>query len=221
MKNISLICTVHEERGLANVSELYAILERVRPSVIFLEVPPNAFEQFYISATRKNLESISVRLYRENNRVELIPVDIPTPDFQFFEDYAYLQGRVERDSRDSHRLLTSHKRYVHDYGFAYLNSELCSKMFCDIYLDELATIKGLGDTRLNEISEAWEKTNEFRENEMMKNISNYCRNNKFERGAFLIGAAHRQSIIDKSTQSLGDKSHMFNWDISWCSIQTN
>jgi hypothetical protein len=38
MNCVSLICTVHE-LGLANVSELRAILDRIQPEVIFLEVP--------------------------------------------------------------------------------------------------------------------------------------------------------------------------------------
>ena len=55
MKCVSLVCTVHDEMWLANVSELRAILERIQPEVIFLEVPPADFE---------NLESNAVRQYR-------------------------------------------------------------------------------------------------------------------------------------------------------------
>jgi hypothetical protein len=39
MNSVSLVFTVHEEIGLANVSELGAILERIQPQVIVLEVP--------------------------------------------------------------------------------------------------------------------------------------------------------------------------------------
>ena len=46
MSCISLICTVHEETGLANVSGLRAIVERIQPDVIFLEVPPAAFGDY-------------------------------------------------------------------------------------------------------------------------------------------------------------------------------
>jgi hypothetical protein len=44
MTRISLIGTVHGESGRANVSALVAILERIRPEVIFLELPTDAFE---------------------------------------------------------------------------------------------------------------------------------------------------------------------------------
>jgi hypothetical protein len=35
MSGVSLVCTVHEDMGLANVSELRAILERIQPEAIF------------------------------------------------------------------------------------------------------------------------------------------------------------------------------------------
>jgi hypothetical protein len=38
MARVSLVCTVHGETGHTNVSELRAILERIQPDVIFLEV---------------------------------------------------------------------------------------------------------------------------------------------------------------------------------------
>jgi hypothetical protein len=50
MNCVSLVCTVHKDVGLANVSALYAILGRIQPAVIFLEVPPAAL----CSATLQN-----------------------------------------------------------------------------------------------------------------------------------------------------------------------
>jgi len=214
MKSISVVCTVHEERGLANVLELGAILDRIRPEVIFLELPPNAFDQFLNACTKNNLESTAVRLYREGKSVELVPVDLPAPDERFFSDYEYLQKTIENNSHDSRRLLTWHRNYVFDYGFSYLNSEHCSDMWAKIYSDERATLQKLGDKNLTEISDLWRKTNDLREDGMMKNILLSCRTMSFERAAFLIGAAHRQSIIDKSPQYAGDSQDRVNWDFS-------
>jgi hypothetical protein len=47
MNSVSLVCTVHEESGCASVAKLHAILERIQPEVIFLEVPPAAFDDYY------------------------------------------------------------------------------------------------------------------------------------------------------------------------------
>ena len=79
MSCISLVCTVHEETGLANVSGLRAIVERIQPEVIFLEVPPAAFGEYYEKFSQRNLESIAVGQYRKGHQVDLVPVDLPTP----------------------------------------------------------------------------------------------------------------------------------------------
>lgn len=210
MKSISLICTEHRERGLVNVSELRAILDRIQPEVIFLELPPDVFDQFFITCTKSNLESIAVRQYREGKNVELVLVDLPEPDEQFFSDYEDLQRRIDNESNDSRRLRTWHKNYVIDYGFAYLNNEACSKMWFDIYSDELATIQKIGDSNLMKISDRWKKQIELRDDEMMKNILLNCKAMPFERAAFLIGASHRQSIIEKALHSKDD----IHWDFS-------
>jgi hypothetical protein len=212
---------VHEERGLANVSELCAILGRIRPEVIFLEIPPDAFDQFINTCTKSNLESTAVRLYREGKSVDLVPVDLPAPDDRFFSDYKYLQETIANNSHDSRRLLTWHKNYVCDYGFAYLNSEYCSNMWSEIYSDELSTIQKLGDQNLMRISDLWRETNDLREDGMMRNILLSCRTMSFERGAFLIGAAHRQSIIEKSQQYAGVFQDSVHWDFSCATSQIN
>jgi len=217
MKCISLVCTVHEENGLANVSGLYAILERIRPEVIFIEAPPDALDQFLAACTNNKLESASVRLYRENNIVELVPVDLPTPNSRFFSDYRYLQERIEGKNPDSRRLIMWNKNYIRDYGFSYLNSEHCNKMWAEIHADERAIIGEIKDQKLTEIYEIWNKTIELRDNEMMKNILKYCGENTFERGAFLIGAAHRQSIIEKSKEWSEKYPNIIQWDFT-CGI---
>jgi len=73
----------------------------------------------------------------------------------------------------------------------------------------LSTIGRIDDPRLIEIFELWTETIDLRETEMMKNIEEYCRVNTFDRSAFLVGAAHRQPIIDRSRES---KS--VQWDFS-------
>jgi hypothetical protein len=67
MTRVSVVCTVHEETGYANVLELRAILERIQPEVIFLEVPPPAFDDYYENCSQQNLESMAVRQYRRSS----------------------------------------------------------------------------------------------------------------------------------------------------------
>ncbi len=214
MKTISLICTVHEERGRANVSELVAILNRIQPEVIFLELPPSSMDPFFTDRTKSNLESIAVSRYRVGRDALLVPVDLPEPDDQFFNDYKYLQTWIDNTSVDSRRLLTWHKNYVKDLGFAYLNSEPCSSLWSEIDSDELATIQRFGNQNLATISDRWKKTKDLREEAMIKNILQSCRAMPFERAAFLVGVAHRQAIIEKSLQYTGGSQECVCWDYS-------
>lgn len=205
MKSISLVCTIHDENGRANVQELCAILERIRPEVIFLEAPPDVLEKYLNGNTSNKLESAAVRQYCASKGAKPIPVDLPTPEERFFRDWESLQERLKGKSLDLRRLLTWYGNYVHDHGFDYLNSEHSSKMWSDIYADMRSVLGAIKDPKLSEIFETWNRKNELREIEMLRNIQKYCSENTFERGVFLIGAAHRQSIIDKSIL----------WEFSW------
>jgi hypothetical protein len=209
--SVSLVCTVHEEKGLANVSNLCVILERIRPEVIFLEIPPAAFDDYVKTYSRQNLESNAARRYRESHQVELIPVDLPTPGEDFFKNNQYLFERIEETSREYRRLIDLHSTYVGQYGFAYLNSEHCSNLWSDVYKEMLSTIGRIGDSRLVELHELWNKTHDLRDWGMLKNIRNYCGENTFDRGVFLVGASHRQSLIDKSRDQSGLDSRV-RWD---------
>lgn len=205
MKSISLVCTIHDENGRANIQELCAILEHIRPEVIFLETPRDALDEYLNGRTSNKLESAAVRQYCATNSARPIPVDLPTPEERFFRDWEFLQERLKNKSSELKRLLMWYGNYVHDHGFDYLNSEHCSGMWADIYADMRSVLSEINDQKLSEIFESWNRMNELRENEMLRNIEKYCSENAFERGGFLIGAAHRQSLISKSTQ----------WDLSW------
>src|SRR5436190_6403816 len=128
MKRVSLVGTVHKERGLASASALLAILERLRPEVLFLEAPSDASGD-YLDATGKELESAAVNRYRDIHRADLVPVDLPIPDaelFQFLSDNEYLFKTIERRSPEYCRLLDEYSQEVRAHGFVYLNSERCS-----------------------------------------------------------------------------------------------
>jgi len=215
MKTISLICTVHEECGFASASALHAILEHLRPEVIFFEAPADAFDDYIITGTRGNLESASIRRYRENNDVEVVPVDLPTPEAHFFGKQKEFSQRVESKSTDYRRLMLWNTNYICDYGFPYLNSEHSTKMWSDIYADIRTTVKFINEQKVTEYFELWERTNDLRENEMMRNISQYCGEHSFERAVFLIGAAHRKSIIEKSRGMYCASGLGVQWDFAY------
>lgn len=215
MKTISLIGTVHEDCGLASGSELYAILECLRPEAIFFEAPNDACDDYIITGKRGNLESAAIRRYRENHDVEVVPVDLPTPEARFFEREKEFSQRVADKSTNYRRLMLWNTNYIRDYGLPYLNSKHSTKMWSDIYADIRGTVKIINKQEVTEYFELWERTNDLRENEMMKNIAKYCGEYSFERAVFLVGAAHRGSIIEKSRVMFCAPELGVQWDFSY------
>jgi hypothetical protein len=214
MNSVYPIFTVHEEEGRANIFELHEILAHIRPTVIFLEVPPAAFDDYYRNCSRHNLESKAVRLYRESHQVALVPVDMPTPEREFFESAEYLRKRVRGESPEYRQLMSQDIYYVREYGFSYLNSERCSKLWSDVYWEMQNSVERLAEARLANIFESWKETHDRRENIMMSNVEAYCADNAHERSVFLVGAAHRQPIIDKARGRFEGSTIRVHWDFS-------
>jgi hypothetical protein len=215
MIRVSLVCAVHEESGYASVAELFSILERIQPEVIFLEVPPAAFDDFYQNCSRANLESRAVRQYRAGHHVELVPVDLPTPTEEFFSNFEELRRRISQVSPEYRRLMKWDNDCIREYGFAYLNSERCSELWVRVYEDMVSAIKWMNnDLRLNEIYNSWKETNNLRENAWIENIQKYCAENTCRGGAFLVGAAHRQPIIEKSRAQAAAVPTKIEWEFA-------
>lgn len=198
MKSLALICTVHIESGHANSAELYARLERFRPDVVFLEAPANDLGSFIREHGHSKLEVDPVRQYQSDSGATLVAVDLATPPEQFFRDYEAVVQQVKNASRNHRRLMTWHSNYIADYGFPYLNSEYNCNLLAQIKADFESTVAELADSKISAHLEAWNSTNALREHEMLKNISSHCAKHVFERAVFIVGSAHRRSLIEKS-----------------------
>jgi hypothetical protein len=220
MMRVSLIGTVHEEQGFASISNLLAILECIQPEVIFLEIPSGAFEG-YLDGTRSNLESTAARRYRESHNVVLVPVDLPTPEEAFFRNCQYLWERIEKASPEYRRLIDRNRECVTAYGFPYLCSEQCSSLWTDIYEATRVTVEQLNDRLLFELHAQWKNSHELRDEGMLKHIETYSYGEPFENGVFLVGAAHRQSIVNKSREARAAGLPKIEWDLSRYLVGSN
>lgn len=208
-----LVGTFHEEEGPVTSSNLLEILERIRPEVIFLEIPTAALDA-YLDGTRSNLESVAIRRFADKREVALVPVDLPTPVAAFFRDSRYLFERVERTSPDYRHLMDLHRAHRLASGFAYLNSELCSKLWTDVYEVTRAAVNELDDPRLRELYESWVTAHERRDLAMLRRIGEYSRSKPFETGALLVGAAHRHSMLRTIGQTRTADLPEIRWDLS-------
>ena len=212
MTRVSVVGTVHEEDGLASVSELLPILERIQPEVIFLECPPEVFDQ-YLRNPRK-LESVAAKRYRESHNVVLIPVDLATPEVDFFRRHRALHDRLWRSSSEYGQLVYRDGECVRAYGFAYLNSELYIERCAKRHEVTLTAINKLADATLDENYALWTSTNKDRDRAMMENIRRHCSQASIKRAVLLVGAAHRQSMMNLARLEADGDSSGVQWDFT-------
>ena len=209
---VSLIGTYHKERGAVTVAALLAILERVQPEVVFAETPPTHIDA-YRDDSHGTLESIAVARYAAAHSVDVVPVDLPMPEESFFRDYEEVSRAIERTSPEFRRLMDLNTERTLLGGFAYLNSDQCIQAWTDIYREELETVEYIGDPRFRDIYDQVRDTMERRDREMLRNIREYGAHTARTRGAFLVGAAHRRSLIEKARVADETASSRVEWDL--------
>ena len=214
MYNITLICTFHEEKGICNLNKLYKIIETINPEIIFEEIPPSAFNAYYKGKNRNNLETNTINKYLESHQLEHIPVDYYNIPASFFEDHRYMHKRVEANSFEYRNLIDTDSSYVRQYGFKYLNSIYCNNLHKKIYNTIEKALHKINDDKLSQTHKLWNDVIEKREYEIINNIYSYNKEHKFNRGLFFIGAAHRESIINKIQKHAGTEYLKLNWNYS-------
>lgn len=215
MYNVTLICTLHEEKGAFNLNALYRILELVKPEIIFEEIPPYAFDEFYKEKTRRNLESDAINKYLENHSIKHVPVDYDiTLPHSFFKEHQHIHQRVEARSHNYKNLIDLHSTLVMRFGLKYLNSTECININKQIDEEIKIVLQLINNENLLKINNRWNEFMAKRENEMIKNIYCYAMGHQFEKGLFFIGAAHRGSIINIIKQYHETEKLKMNWNYS-------
>lgn len=213
MYNITLISTRHAELGKCNSNELFGILEKIRPEVIFLE----AFETEYTKydhycfksseVYHKRLEINAIQKYSQHYPVEYIPVLDTELSDEFYEKI-----RIITEHTECEKLLDNQMSLVIENGFPFLNSEK--------NIQSHEEIRELGKRILdnNEICQKADASIDAYENSMLRNIYAYCKANSFNKAIFMCGAAHRKSIIEKIPKYEAQENIKLNWifDIPAC-----
>jgi len=213
MNNITLFFTKHGENGNCNITELYNIIVNLKPNVIFEEIPPSQFEEYYKYLTKEKLESSAIKLYSLEHDIKQIPVDLDIIMPQsFWDKNRYMFELIEKRNKEFCLLCDYDSLYSRQYGFNYLNSIYCVNNNKERYKEMEATLKILDKKYLYESFEEWNNIIDKRENEMINNIYGYCKNNIFDKGIFFIGAAHRESIINKIKKYSEIKDNKINWN---------
>ena len=224
MPTITLIATGHKENGLCNTKELFKIIEKISPDVIFEEIPPGKFEAVYAGTRQASLEVEIIKAYlKRYPGVHHYPVDLDIEQAtekeikqevdgiaficnDYSDEYHYLDG-----------LLSLHSE---KYGFPYLNSDRCSdlilrkKVLEKEILDALKQDENhtnIDHERLGLAYKQWIDQIDNRENEMLKNIYRYMDQKKYDSALFLVGAAHRKPIMQKIKEYESEEKFKLDW----------
>ena len=214
MNRVLLVCSVHRETGRATPAELVWLLGRLRPDVIFLEHSP-ADHAAFLEGSFATLESVAVRRHRDLHQVELVPVDLPRPDAEFKRTVDDLFDGVERASRRFQHLDTLHRQHTAQGGFAYINSPLCAMLQLEMQREMSLTVDAVGEPSLTDSYSQWVRIHDARELAMLGTVEEYARKTPFGKGILLVGAAHRQTLLEKVLLRRRAGPSSVTWDFDW------
>lgn len=214
MSNIIIISTVHLEVGKCTSEELYKIIESIRPEVIFEELSGEHFDILYNEnvSDRESLEVKCIKKYLINHNIKHIAVDIDVSKDLSKRDIDYLFDSFDKYV-DYRKLTQEQDLLTAQEGFAYLNSKELLELFKRKACTERHIIEtaGINKNILAHFYKLFHEEQDNRENEMIKNIYNYSRNSQYGQAVFLLGAAHRNSLIQKIAVCKTKEELNLNW----------
>lgn len=218
MCHTHLIFTRHTENGACNSYELYSIIKTIKPEIIFEELSYTNFDKSYNHGTVRTLETDAVKLYLKDNSTEHVPVDtLPIPE-SYDGDVEYMLDNIMNNSKipESFQLRkVMEKLHLLEslHGFSFLNSNYNNHLFKEInaLTEEVLRIKN--DDRLSSIYRLHKNILQKREDQILGNIYNYSKKNRYGTGLLLLGSGHRETILNKikrySNETQSDLEWMF------------
>ena len=211
MRRISIVCTCHDEYGKCNMDELHKILCAIKPEVFFEEIRQSDFNAFYKEKSLTSMETLTIAKYLEANHAQQVPVDDVERPESFGRDAFAISDFVVANSDEYKELDNVKNRDEFQYGFEYINSPTFSKLLRKLAEISEETIEKKGDDYLKQSLVVWNEINHKREIAMVNNIYAFCRNHEFNRGVFLVGAAHRNSILTEIEGYIKNEPNLIDW----------
>ena len=216
MYNVTLISTEHIENGKCNSDELYQIIESINPEVIFEEeTNDEKYSKYYYDENSfKSLEIRCIIKYLKKHNIQHIPVDIEPNQYLSYREWDYLFG-IFREYDVYKKIVKEHCKLRNKKGFDYLNSKKCLELFDKTKITEkqLIEFSGINRNELLRIYKLFHKEHDNRENAMLRNIYYFSKENQYNQAIFLLGYAHRKSIIQKIIECEKNSEVKLNWTI--------
>lgn len=208
MNQITFISTIHKEIGKCNADQLYKIIEKLSPKVIFLEAVDKTYSEYenYLFSIygvyHNKLEISAIQKYNLNNSFEYVPVCESG-----LSDVFNSKIKIVCQNKELQQLIDKFNSLAEEYGFKFLNSQECINL-----QEEMRVLESriLNDSEIDKIVKA--DINAY-ENPMISNIYSYCKNNHFGSAIFMCGAAHRKSIIQKIEKSKTEEQVNLTWTL--------
>jgi hypothetical protein len=215
MHQITFISTIHKEIGNCNAEELYKIIEKLSPEVIFLEAVNDTYsgyEKILFSTWgqfHKKLEIAAIQKYDLSSAFVYVPVCENS-----LSDAFHRKIKIVFENREMQQLIDNYHFLAEKQGFKFLNSLESINL-----QEEMRALESriLSDTELDEIVKA---DIEAYENPMIRNIYSYSNNNHFSSAIFMCGVAHRKSIIEKIEKYKTEEQGQLTWTIFEGRIRT-
>jgi hypothetical protein len=206
MQTITLISTMHQEDGKCNAHELSEIIAQLSPEVIFVEALEETYSEYKrllfssFGVYDKKLEIKALQLYGQHSPFEYVPVLDEGLSDAFEKKFSKFENIAEHNM-----LIDIFIDFARNKGFEFLNSFESTKL-----QEEMRQIEALY-LRDSEIEISFNESIDSYENNMIQNIYEYCKDNKFKTAVFLCGVAHRKSIMTRFADNVMNKELNINW----------
>lgn len=208
MHNIIFISTIHKDIGKCSAEELFKIINKLSPEVVFLEALEDTYTEYEkfifesFGVYHKKLEISAIQKYSLIKSFKYVPVLDKGLSDSFEKKY-----NLVCENSEFQRLVDSFNFMAEMNGFEFLNSVESIKLQEEMRAMESHLLNGHEFDR-----EAKDDINAY-EDSMIRNIYSYCKNNYFNSAIYMCGAAHRKSIIGKIRKQNNQEQIKLNWTV--------
>jgi|GEM_PF-2722016 len=207
--NITLISSFHKIHGNCNPAELYKIIERLQPYVIFEELSTNCFEIIYSPYYQpETIEAITIKQYLQKYPIKHFPVD----NYPIHENDLLSDAQIIWDSSMEYRELWNEKlKRLNESGYYFLNSAECMVILDRLTRIEEAVLTEKKIIKLLKEHKAEKLLHDKRETEMLRSIYNIATQHPFDESVFICGAEHRHGIKKKIKEFETKENNKIKW----------
>jgi hypothetical protein len=195
MFNITILSSFHMERGKCNTVELYRIIEKIQPEIIFEELPSDVFEIIYnMGRSPESLEAITIKRYLRNYQIDHVPVDtLHVNEAELFNEFDLIANK----SNEYAELMKQQLSMIIRNGYSFLNSDDCDELNDRIRIIEENVLFEINNPLLYNRYLTDRELHNKREDLMLQNIYNYSKKFHYNKALFICGSEHRKSLIQK------------------------